>query len=270
MKQQRVGQSDLRMSPLGLGTVKIGRNQQVKYPTAFDLPDDAAVTALLHLAWELGINTLDTAPAYGESERRLGELLPQRHDWVIIGKVGEQFINGQSFFDFSAVATRQSVEESLRRLRRDMLDVVLVHSDGNDMAIIREQAVCDTLLELKAEGKVKAVGMSTKSVAGGLWCVENMDLVMASYHPDYQDELPVLDAAARLGKGVLIKKGLASGHADRAAGGGGIEAALRLIFAHPAVASLVVGTINPDHLRQNVALTEAILAAQGAVETRRK
>ena len=114
--------------------------------------------------------------------------------------------------------------------------------------------MCDTLLELKHEGLIKAVGMSTKTVEGGLWCVENMDVVMATYNPAYTDELPVLQRAAELNKGVL------SGHADANAGGGGVEAALEFVFSQPAVDSVIVGTINPAHLRQNVATTEAVLA----------
>lgn len=254
-----LGATGIRVSPLGLGTVKIGRDQQVKYPTGFTIPDDKAVCALFDLAWELGINTLDTAPAYGNSEERLGKLLPGRHDWVIVGKVGEIFEGGESSFDFSAQYTRMSVERSLKRLRRDVIDMVLVHSHGDDMAIIRNEAVCDTLHELKHEGKIKAIGISTKSVEGGLWCVENMDVVMATYNPAYTDELPVLERAAALNKGVVIKKGLQSGHADSAAGGGGVEAALRFVFAQAAVHSVVVGTINPGHLRENVAITETVL-----------
>ena len=256
---RELGSTGIQVSPLGLGTVKIGRDQQVKYPSGFKIPDDRAVQELFELAWELGINTLDTAPAYGNSEERLGKLLPHRDDWVIVGKVGEIFENGESRFDFSADYTRMSVERSLKRLGRDYIDMVLVHSHGDDMAIIQNEAVCDTLQQLKQEGKIKAVGMSTKTVAGGVWCVENMDVVMATYNPAYSDELPVLQRAAELNKGVLIKKGLQSGHADSAAGGGGVEAALRFVFAQPAVHSVVVGTINPKHLRDNVATTEQVL-----------
>ena len=256
---RELGATGIQVSPLGLGTVKIGRDQQVKYPTGFKIPDDATVRDLFDLAWELGINTLDTAPAYGNSEERLGKLLPHRHDWVIVGKVGEIFENGESSFDFSADYTRMSVERSLRRLGRDVIDMVLVHSHGDDMAIIHNEAVCDTLLELKHEGKIKAIGMSTKTVEGGTWCAENMDVVMATYNPVYTDELPVLERAAELNKGVLIKKGLNSGHADSAAGGGGVEQALRFVFAQPAVHSVVVGTINPKHLRDNVMITEQVL-----------
>lgn len=260
MDKRVMGSTGIAVSPLGLGTVKIGRDQQVKYPHGFKIPNDDEVRDLLALAWDLGINILDTAPAYGNSEERLGQLLPHKNDWVIVGKVGEIFENGESSFDFSAEYTRMSVGRSLKRLGRDYIDMVLVHSSGDDMAIIHNEAVCDTLQQLKHEGLIKAVGMSTKTVEGGLWCVENMDVVMATYNPAYTDELPVLQRAAELNKGVLIKKGLQSGHADAAAGGGGVEAALKFVFSQPSVDSVIVGTINPQHLRDNVATTEAVLA----------
>ena len=56
MELRSLGQTDLYVSPLGLGTVKFGRNQQVKYPTSFDLPDDKQIKNLLALAKDLGIN----------------------------------------------------------------------------------------------------------------------------------------------------------------------------------------------------------------------
>ncbi len=258
MELRELGNTGIKVSPLGLGTVKIGRDEQVKYPTDFKIPDDQAVRDLFAMAWDLGINTLDTAPAYGNSEERLGQLLPNKNNWVIVGKVGEIFENGQSSFDFSAEYTRMSVERSLKRLGRDFIDVVLVHSDGNDMDIIRNEEVCDTLQELKREGLIKAVGMSTKTVEGGIWCVENMDVVMATYNPVHTEELPVLERAAELGKGILIKKGLQSGHAHSAAGGSGVEQALRFVFEQP-VHSVVVGTINPKHLRENVSIIERVL-----------
>lgn len=258
MELRTLGSTGIRVSPLGLGTVKIGRDQQVKYPTGFTIPDDKAVRELLALAWDLGINTLDTAPAYGNSEERLGQLLPHKNDWVIVGKVGEIFEHGESRFDFTAAYTRKSVERSLKRLGREAIDVVLVHSDGNDMDIIHNQEVCGALQDLKREGLIRAAGMSTKTVEGGIWCVENMDVVMATYNPVHTEELPVIERAAQLGKGILIKKGLQSGHADAAAGGSGVEQALRFVFEHP-VHSVVVGTINPKHLKENVAIIERVL-----------
>ena len=80
-----LGSSGLLVSPLGLGTVKLGRDQGVKYPNGFRIPDDDEARMLLKLARDLGINLIDTAPAYGRSEERLGPLLRgQREDWVIV------------------------------------------------------------------------------------------------------------------------------------------------------------------------------------------
>lgn len=257
MDLRPLGNTGIDVSPIGLGTVKFGRNQQVKYPRPFDLPDDAAVVEILELARELSINLLDTAPAYGVSQKRLGKLLPgPRDDWVIVSKVGEFFEDGQSRFDFSFDTTVAVVEQSLRTLNTDYLDCVLIHSDGDDLAILQREGAPDALEQLKQRGLIRSHGMSSKTVEGGIQVVERMDVVMATCNLVYNEELPVLEAAARSGKGVLIKKGLQSGHV------GGPEAvieAMRFVFSQPGVSSMIVGTINPEHLRQNVASAEAIL-----------
>ncbi len=259
MLKRALGSTGIDVSVLGLGTVKIGRNRQVKYPSSFELPDDASVTALFELAWSLGMNFIDTAPAYGTSEQRLGELLPNRDDWVIVTKVGEIFENTQSRFDYSSEHTIKSVEQSLKKLKRDVIDVVLVHSDGNDMDIIHHEPVFDALESLKSRGLIKAYGMSSKTVEGGRWVVENCDVVMATANLDYDEERPVLELAEKLNKGVIIKKGLQSGHADSASGGAGVASAFEHIFSLPGVSSMIVGTINQKHLQSNVATVNNIL-----------
>ena len=256
LKRRPLGSTGIDVSVLGLGTVKIGRNEQVKYPEGFEIPGDSAVIEILELAWSLGINFIDTAPAYGSSEQRLGQLLPNRHDWVIETKVGEIFENGESRFDFSAAHTRQSVENSLKTLRRDVLDVVLVHSSGDDMHIIEQEDALAELDRLKQQGLIRAYGMSSKTVEGGLWVVEHCDVVMATCNLEYDDERPVLERAAELDKGVVIKKGLLSGHAVSAEGGSGIEQSFRHVLAQPGVSSMIVGTIPPAPLQHNVELAE--------------
>lgn len=240
-----LGRTGLRVSPLGLGTVKFGRNQGVKYPSGFELPDEDALADLLALTRSLGINLLDTAPAYGASEERLGRLLSgQRDDWVLIGKLGEEFEDGVSSYHFTPDHFRRSLERSLRRLRTDRIDILLIHSDGSDMAILQDDALMRTMADFKAEGTARAVGVSTKTVEGGIRTLEDMDVVMATYTAAWRDERPVLDRAEALGKGAILKKVLSSGHAAD------VPAAIRFAFAHPGVASAVIGTINPDHLRQ--------------------
>ena len=254
MIRRPLGSTGIDVSVLGLGTVKIGRNQQVKYPTGFELPDDKAVVELFELAHTLGINFIDTAPAYGSSEQRLGELLPNRDDWVIVTKVGEIFEDGQSRFDFSYDYTVQSVEQSLRRLKRDMVDIVLVHSDGNDMDIINNEPVFDALESLKSRGLIKAHGMSSKTVEGGCWVVEHSDVVMATANLEYDEERPVLELAEKLNKGVIIKKGLQSGHADSASGGGGVDAAFSHNLSMPGLSRMIVGNIKKQNLQVNLAI----------------
>ncbi len=263
MELRPLGSTGIDVSVLGLGTVKLGRNEQVKYPTGFELPDDRQVVEILELAWSLGINFIDTAPAYGSSEQRLGKLLPNRHDWVIETKVGEIFENGQSSFDFSAAHTRKSVENSLRTLQRDVLDVVLVHSSGDDMEIINHEEALDELEKLKQQGLIKAFGMSSKTVEGGLWVVEHCDVVMATSNLEYNDELPVFNRAKELNKGVVVKKGLLSGHADTASGGSGIEKAFRHVLGQPGMSSMIVGTINQNHLRHNTEIADLYASNKG-------
>ncbi len=256
-----MGSTGIEVSVLGLGTVKLGRDQEVKYPSGFTIPDDNDVRNLLALTRELGINFIDTAPAYGNSEERLGQLMVNPNDWVIMTKVGEIFENGKSRFDFSATHTRMSVERSLKRLKRDSLDMVLVHSNGDDMHIINNEGALEELDRLKQKGLIRSYGMSTKTVEGGLWIVENTDVVMATLNLSDDHDLPVIARAAELNKGVVIKKGLQSGHADKSAGGSGVEQAFEYIFKHSGVSSAIVGTINAKHLKQNVEVVNRICTA---------
>lgn len=254
-----LGDTGLLVSPLGLGTVKLGRDQGVKYPNGFTIPDDASARALLAQARELGINLLDTAPAYGVSEQRLGPLLRgQRDDWVIVSKVGEEFENGQSHFDFSPQHARFSIERSLKRLETDYIDLVLVHSNGHDVDIL-QGGLYDALAEFKREGKIRAFGLSGKTVEGGLLALQQGDCAMVTYNQAEQGERAVLDYAAQHHKAILVKKALASGHACLDAGQDPVRASFELIFAHPGVSAAIVGTINPQHLAANVATAAAVI-----------
>lgn len=245
MNYRPLGDTGLRVSVLGLGTVKLGRNQQVKYPAPFAIPDDAAARRLLDAAADLGINLLDTAPAYGTSESRLGALLEgRRQDWVLCTKVGEEFDDGRSWFEFSADQVRRSIERSLTRLRTDWLDVVLIHSDGRDVEILERGEVLETLLGLKARGTIRAVGMSHKTMAGGLRALElGCDVIMTTLNREDASQADVIARAGRQHCGVLVKKALASGH-------DGLDS-LRFAATQPGVSSVVVGTVNPEHLRDN-------------------
>lgn len=260
------GTQRMHISPIGLGTVKFGRNTDVKYPQPFEIPDDKSLGELISFVRDLGINLLDTAPAYGTAEERLGHILEgQRADWILVSKAGEFYSEEGSSFDFRPAAVRRSVEQSLRRLRTDWLDILLLHSDGRDQDLMADENLLRVLEDLKQEGKIRACGLSGKTCAGGMEALEKLDCVMAAYNAFYTEEEPVLDYAASLGKPVFIKKALASGNLSGVAVPGQaelsdpVESAMRFTLSHPGVTSIVIGSINMAHIRQNVQAVRTIL-----------
>lgn len=240
------------VSPLGLGTVKFGRNTGVKYPggDGFVLPTDAEVEALLDLALGCGINLIDTAPAYGIAEERLGSLLGARREkFFLVTKTGEEFADGRSDYIFTAAHTRMSVERSLKRLKTDYINCVLVHSNRDDARVLTQTPVLETLARLKEEGKIASFGASTYTIEGGRAAVELSDAVMVAYNKGYTDERPVIDYAREKGRAVLVKKGLASGHLG---GLGDPGENIRFVTGTPGVTCMVFGSLKSDNILANV------------------
>lgn len=259
MDYREIGKTGVKLSRLGLGTVKFGRNEGVKYPSSFELPEEPELHRLLFHAQELGINTLDTAPAYGTSEERLGRLLKgKRQNWTIVGKAGEEFENGKSRYIFTPDHFVKSLERSLKRLQTDYIDVLLIHSDGSDIQILNNDALMYKMQEFKKTGMVKAIGASTKTIEGGIRALDMMDVVMATYTPTYTDEKAVLDHAALRNKSIILKKALSSGHDTN------IDTAMEFAFSHPAVDSVIIGTINPNHLKQNADAVKRLISSRSS------
>lgn len=246
MQLRPLGQSGLFVTPLGFGAFKIGRNEKIKYSQPYDLPDDVAVERLLNGVLDAGINLIDTAPAYGISEERIGKFVShRRNEFVLSTKVGERFIDGESSFDFTGPGVRASVAESLRRLRTEVLDIVFVHSNGDDLAIQQQTDVVPTLQKLKHAGYVRAIGFSGKTPAGAEAALAWSDVVMVEYHLNDLSHADVIATAASRGVGVVVKKGLASGHLPPAE-------ALRCVLSNPHVTSVIVGGLSLEHLQENV------------------
>ncbi len=246
MVKRRLGRTGIEASPIGFGAFKIGRNTGVKYPQAYDLPDGDAVARLIDGLLDLGINYIDTAPAYGLSEERLGAALSGRRGEVVLStKVGETFENGRSTYDFSALGIRESVQRSLRRLRTETIDLVLIHSDGDDMRILDQTDAVPTLTALRDEGVVRAIGLSGKTVEGARAALSWSDVLMVEYNDRDRTHAGLIAEAAERGVGVVVKKGLASGRLDP-------EQAIRFVLGTKGVSSLVVGSLNLEHIRDNV------------------
>ena len=246
-----LGSTGISVSRIGLGTVKFGRTQGLRYPGPFSLPSDEEIRVLLSLAQRRGINVLDTAPAYGTSEQRIGNLLPgRREDWIIVTKCGETFSDGKSSYDFTPRSLRRSLLSSLKRLKTDYVDVLLVHSDGNDKENITKFGVFDTLNNLKKEGLVRAIGFSAKTLPGAQEAMKWSDVLMLSLNPLKKDMSGIVREAKRRHIGVLTKHTLNSGQLDALNVPNPLATCVNFALQTCAADLALVGTTNPRHLSE--------------------
>ena len=257
MVRRYLGSCGLSVSPIGFGAFKIGRNVGTKYAQGYDLPDENMVNRLLNTVLDLGINYIDTAPAYGLSEERIGRAISSRRsEFVLCTKVGENFEDGCSTYDFSERGVRSSVARSHERLGSDELDIVLIHSDGNDLHVLNETDVVPTLLAMRDAGAVKAVGFSGKTIEGARAALQWADVLMVEHNLRDQSHGSVIAEAAEVGVGIVVKKGLASGALDPAE-------AIPFVLGTVGVASVVIGGLDVDHIQTNISLAEAVTVSRG-------
>ena len=150
----QVGHTNLKVPVMGLGTAPIGGQ------TTPDAQEQAVST--IRYALDNGIYYLDTAPFYGAglSERVVGAVLSQlpRTSFVLSTKVGRLITpEGNAVFNFSRDGILRSIEESLKRLKLDYIDILLVHDPDEHYQEALDYAF-PTLIELRRQGVIKAVG----------------------------------------------------------------------------------------------------------------
>jgi aryl-alcohol dehydrogenase-like predicted oxidoreductase len=241
--RRTLGTTGIELSPIGFGAFKIGRNQGIKYAHGYELPSDEEVERLIGGLLDMGINYIDTAPAYGSSEERLGRVLGQfqRDDLIVSTKVGETFENGASSYDFSPEVVIRSVARSRKRLRKETLDLVFIHSDGNDVDILEHTNCAETLIDLKKAGDIRAIGFSGKTFKGNTLATKWSDAIMTEF--DLIEDNARFPAIPDLG--IVIKKPLGSGTISPAE-------AIPKILRQPGVTSMVIGGLNLEHFRHNI------------------
>jgi D-threo-aldose 1-dehydrogenase len=180
-KTRKVGQADVRVSELGLGTAPLGE--------LFDPVDDSEASAMLGTAWDGGIRYFDTSPWYGrgQAEHRVGRALYRkpREDFVISSKVGRllrrplkpgpfdrgEWIGGLDFetvFDYGYDGVMRSFEDSLQRLGINRIDLLLIHDldDWHHKLPAKVDAYFSQLVtggwralsELRDQGAIKGIG----------------------------------------------------------------------------------------------------------------
>ena len=200
-----------KLSKLGFGAYQIGRVSTKKYASVgTPLPNEEEAEQLLNGVLDCGITLIDTAPAYGVSEKRIGKYIShRRNEYILSSKVGEQ-IDGS--FDFTSRGMLRSVEKSLKTLNTDHLDYLLIHAPTDDLSVLADSDAVSFMHNAKQKGLTKRIGFSGKTIKAQMKTLEWADVLMIDYSLANQSQEEVILAAHEAGAIVLVKKGLNSGH----------------------------------------------------------
>jgi len=283
IETRRLGRTGADVTILGYGAMEL--RGQPHGPVIAD--EDAG--RLLNEVLDSGINLIDTSIDYGRSEELIGRYLGHRRDEYFLASkcgclLGPPPPGTRPPFphDYSAANVRAGIEQSLRRLGTDHLDLVQVHMSPSRDQMAAEQTI-ETLMAVREEGKTRFLGMSgilpnlPDHIAMGVF-----DVFQIPYSVVQREHEDLITAAAQAGAGTLIRGGAARGGpaADKSwaqgplglAPGEGqrrwesaglddllggmprLEFVLRFTLSHPDLSSTIVGTSSPGHLRGNLAV----------------
>jgi aryl-alcohol dehydrogenase-like predicted oxidoreductase len=281
-----LGRTGANVTILGYGAMELRG-----LPSGPEISDEDA-GRLLNAVLDDGINLIDTSPDYGRSEELIGTHVGHRRDeFFLASKCGCPIESSADVppphpHDYSQKNVRADVEQSLRRLRTDHLDLVQVHMSPS-RATLEENHTMVTLKELRAEGKVRFIGMS--GILPNLpdhIAMNVFDAFQIPYSAVQRDHEDLVTEAAGKGAGTLIRGGAARGAASdeknwtvgpltqnpgvgqrnwetsgvedliSQAGIGKQEFILRFTLSHPGLSTTIVGTANPAHLASNIAIAE--------------
>jgi methylglyoxal reductase len=162
-----IGKSKIKVPRIALGAMGIGGGAQWE-------SDDSVAQRTIDTALDLGINYIDTAPVYGmgHSEELLGKVLKGRREKVILStKCSLQWRDTEGIFEYerdglfvyrnlSPRSIKNDLEESLRRLKTDYIDIYITHRQSDAFPV---EKTMDALLEMKKEGKIRAIGISNSN-----------------------------------------------------------------------------------------------------------
>lgn len=270
---RRLGRTGLDVSVLALGTAALGADYGLGPAGRTDArPPEAEARAVLERALAAGITLFDTAPAYGEAERLVGDVVGDAAGICVATKVTlppAAEVHRYSIADELAF----SVEASVRRLRRRRLDVVQVHNATAEAA--RDPAVLDALATLQTRGLCRFLGASVYGTvaAEAILDAACFDVVQVAYNLlDQRMANTVLPRAHAVGVSVLVRSALLKGVLSRRAawlprelhplGEAAVRArdalhvtwdslpavAMRFCLSHPAVGAVLIGASHRDEL----------------------
>ena len=278
-----LGRTGLEVTRLGYGALELrGMVAGVGRPLSQDEPGK-----ILNAALDAGINYIDVAVDYGEAEEHIGSNISHRRsEFYLASKCGCPLDNAgfrpdertrygvplPRLHDYSRDSIVNACNQSLRRMRTDYLDIVQLHFSPARELLEQEGAI-ETLQGLQREGKVRHIGCS--SILPNIMDHIEMgvfDVLQVPYSILQPEHSGAIAAAAAAGIGVVIRGGVARGEPGRGQGAAQVwdlwekadlgdllqdmtatEFMLRATISNPNAHTVIVGTLNPDHLLENKA-----------------
>ena len=215
MESRKLGNSDIKITPVGYGAWAIGGSG---WEFGWGAQDDADSIAAIHRALELGVNWIDTAAVYGlgHSEEIVAHALKEwrgPRPYVFTKCVLRWDEKGKVHQEFSADSIRRECEDSLRRLQVETIDLYQIHWPPDDNGPSLEEA-WQTLAALKKEGKVRWIGVSNFNVEQLKRAAKIAPVT--SLQPPYslirrKIETEILPYCEKQGIGVIVYAPMASG-----------------------------------------------------------
>jgi aryl-alcohol dehydrogenase-like predicted oxidoreductase len=233
MQKRALGKTGLRVSEIAFGGVEIGIPYGIGVKSKEDMLSESEAIDLLHLAIDSGINFFDTARMYGESERIMGEAFKGCRDKVLICTKCRHFVDPDGNIpedDALEKIIESSLEESLKTLQTDHVDVFMLHQAP--MKVLENEKIADIFLKLQRSGRITATGASTykpeetkKAIESGVW-----NVIQLPYNLMDQRQSEFFSKALQSGVGLVIRSVLLKGLlSDR---GRGLHPALSDVEEH--------------------------------------
>ena len=283
-----LGRTGFKVTKLGYGAMELRGTDH------FPRLSGKEAGELLNGVLDGGINYIDTSPDYGYSEQIIGEQIAHRRgEFFLASKCGCPIDEvdtphaRRKPHDYSRVNVRAGVEQSLRRMRTDYLDVVQFHVPP-DRTVLEENDSVAELLALQQEGKVRFIGSSsTLPELAGHIAMGVFDVFQIPYSLVEREHEDLIHQAAAGGAGIVIRGGVSRGVMvkdeavideypaflqqsfrarrnlwqntdidDLLEGMSPMEFMLRFTISNPDMNTTIVGTANPAHLAANVKVAE--------------
>jgi aryl-alcohol dehydrogenase-like predicted oxidoreductase len=291
MNYRLLGRTNLTVSALALGTVELGLDYGINAPGHFGRPAESAAIHLVHAAIDAGINLIDTARAYGESEAVLGKALHDRRDRVVIATKVSAHLPDGTLPTGAALRQRMlsQLETSLQLLQTDYVDLWQIHNvDGAVLA--QAETVAATFAEAQRSGKIRWRGGSFygATLPTTALAYELFDAMQVTYSVfDQRLSHAVLPLAQTHNIGVVVRSVLLKGAlteradhlpdhleplrgrsrqfrqliADAGIALSPAQVALAFGLAHPQINSVLVGVRSEQELHNDLVAVETVLPA---------